>query len=214
MLRYYPSFRIKTNLVTQGTEYRLGPNLYKGKYYLTYDGRAFSGPNPVIGPNEELTKVTENYVSDLDSNEGLVNSYTPENLNFLPPQLRVNYAAVSRKGAPTPYFPFVIEADYKKGYLVRSFVKKVNDKGFVIEISSEEYANLKNGTVNYDVSDYLSIQIFWKITGPLNTVRVSQYDIRNGIIDTNKRLVENANKTFLGITDFIGGDYTKFARPS
>jgi len=214
MLRYYPSFRVKTGLVTEGTEYRLGSNFYKGQYYLTYDGKAFSGTNPIVGPNEELTKVTEDYVRDLDSNEGLVNSYTPENLNFLPPQLKVNYKAFSRKGAPTSYFPFITESDYTKGYLVRSFIKKVNDKGFVIEISNEEYANFKNGAVNYDVSDYLILQIFWKITGPLNTIRVSQYDIRAGIIETNTRLVENANKTFLGITDFIGGEYTKFARPS
>jgi hypothetical protein len=43
---------------------------------------------------------------------------------------------------------------------------------------------------------------------------VSQYDVRAGIIDTNKRLVENANKTFLGIKDFIGDDYAKFSRPT
>jgi hypothetical protein len=58
------------------------------------------------------------------------------------------------------------------------------------------------------------IELFWKLTGPLNQKRVSQYDVRAGIIDTNKRLVENANKTFLGIKDFIGDDYAKFSRPT
>jgi hypothetical protein len=43
---------------------------------------------------------------------------------------------------------------------------------------------------------------------------VNQYDTRVGIIDTNKRLVETANKTFLGIIDFIGGEYTKFSKPT
>ena len=97
---------------------------------------------------------------------------------------------------------------------MRSFIKKVNDQGFITEISDEEYDNFQNGTVDYDVSYFLVYQIMWKLTGPLNSTRVGQYDVRAGIIDTNKRLVESANKTFLGITDFIGEDYSKFARPS
>jgi hypothetical protein len=212
MLRYYPSFRIKTDLVTNGNQYKTTSGPYKGKYYMTYDGRKFTGQNPIVGPNEELSDIsTETASSYLNNNE-------------IPSQLKselvkksgnaIKVSSIGKRGAPTPYFPSASEADYKKGYLLRSFVKKVNDKGFVIEISNEEYDNFSNGTVDYDVSDYLSLQILWKLTGPLNTVRISQYDIRSGIIDTNKRLVENANKTFLGITDFIGGDYTKFSRPT
>ena len=53
-LRYYPSFRVKTDLITNGSQYRTSAGPYKGKYYLTYDGRAFTGPNPIVGPNEEL----------------------------------------------------------------------------------------------------------------------------------------------------------------
>jgi hypothetical protein len=83
-----------------------------------------------------------------------------------------------------------------------------------MEISPQEYTAFINGTVNYDVSYYQVVDILWKLTGPLNTVRISQYDIRAGIIDTNKRLIENANKNFLGLMEFIGGDYTKFSRPT
>jgi hypothetical protein len=217
MLRYYPSFRVKSDLITTGFEYRIGNIPYKGKYYLTYDGRAFSGPNPIVGPNEELIKLNETYIQDLSSNLSLEAGNVGISLNGLPKEItddilkRINNTI---RGVPTPYFPFASDGDYKKGYLLRSFTKRVNDRGFVIEISNEEYANFINGTVDYDVSDYLVLQILWKLTGPLNSVRVNQYDTRVGIIETNKRLVENANKTFLGITDFIGGDYTKFAKPT
>ena len=54
----------------------------------------------------------------------------------------------------------------------------------------------------------------WKLIGPLNTIRLSQYDIRMGIIDMNKKQTEELNKTFLGIIDFIGQNYTQFARPT
>jgi hypothetical protein len=212
MLRYYPSFRVKTDLITNGLELKTKSGPYKGKYYITYDGRKFTGSNPIVGPNEELFGVDSQTSSDFINASQLPkevkNAFIEKSGNSIKIENRAN------RGAPTPYFPFVSEADYKKGYLLRAFVKKVNDNGFVTEISPEEYANFQNGTVSYDVSDYLTLQILWKLTGPLNTVRISQYDIRAGIVDTNKRLVEQANKTFLGITDFIGGDYTKFSRPT
>ena len=212
MLRYYPSFRIKTNLITNGSEYKTVSGPYKGKYYMTYDGRKFTGPNPIVGPNQELSNLSVETNSNFINSSQLPNSVKSAFIEKSGNSVRSITAG--KRGAPVSYFPFTTEADYKRGYLVRCFIKKVNDKGFVTEISPEEYANFKNGVVDYDVSDYLTIQIMWKLTGPLNSVRVSQYDIRIGIIETNTRLVETANKTFLGITAYIGGDYTKFSRPS
>lgn len=213
MLRYYPSFRVKTDLITNGSEFKTSKGPYKGKYYMTYDGRMFSGPNPVIGPNEELSKLSQNTNSDYLNISGFPNKIKEEFISKTP-SLSIRANKQRNIGSPVSYFPYATEGDYKKGYLLRSFIKRVNDKGFVIEISNDEYANFVNGTVDYDVSDYLILQILWKLTGPLVSVRVNQYDTRVGIIETNKRLVENANKTFLGITDFIGGEYTKFARPT
>jgi len=116
-------------------------------------------------------------------------------------------------GKPVSFYPQPIESDYKRGYLIRYFTKKINDT-FVIEISEDEYNNIVNGTTDYDIRIYQTQKILWKITGPLNSQRQSQYNIIPGIIDTNKRLTETANKTFLGIVDYIGGDYTKYAKPT
>ena len=54
MLKYYPSFRVKTNLNTTGNRLLLNGVPYSGQYYQTYDNKFFSGPNPIIGPSEEL----------------------------------------------------------------------------------------------------------------------------------------------------------------
>jgi hypothetical protein len=212
MLRYYPSFRVKTDLITNGSEFSTSDGKpYRGKYYATYDGRIFTGANPIIGSNEELFKIVTRTSSDYLNQRSLPNQLKKQ----LAEKTGVNLNTIqAKRGAPVPYFPIPTDSDYKKGYLMRSFIKKVNDVGFVTEISDEEYANFENGTVDYDVSYYLVYQIMWKLTGPLNSVRLGQYDTRAGIIDTNKRLVEQANKTFLGITDFIGGDYAKFSRPT
>jgi hypothetical protein len=218
-LRYYPSFRILKNQNTSGKDFFLNGLPYVGKYYLTYDGKAYSGPDPITGPNQLLSKIP-NY----SSSPALANSNVPQSVkntiskNTIIPKQPTEAQKLAKPnkvfGAPTPYYPQPLESDYQKGYIIRYFTKKENNIGYVIEISQDEYNSIVNGTADYDISIYQTVTILWKLTGPLNTIRLSQYDIRAGIIDTNKRLVENANKTFIGITDFIGGDYTKFARPT
>ena len=55
MIRYYPASRIKTNLISDSSLVLNGVP-YRGKYYETYDGRYFTGPNPILGDNNELFK--------------------------------------------------------------------------------------------------------------------------------------------------------------
>jgi len=219
-IRYYPSSKVKKGKITKGDEFILNGKPYVGKYYETFDNRYFTGANPIDGKNQELTKnvaytdatflnngaFTNSFKKQFANQTGLSKSSTPLNIAFSTPP---NF-----KGEPTSYFPIAIDSDYEKGHIIRYFTKKVNTPGYVKEISQVEYASILNGAVPYDVSMWQVINIFWKITGPLNQKRISQYDIRAGIIDTNQRLVENANKTFLGIKEFIGGDYTKFAKPT
>jgi len=208
MLRYYPSFKTVANQSTKGSEFTLNGQPYVGKYYLTYDGRAFTGPDPQIGPSEPLDKV-------------LVFPQTPglNNINFtrqskITTAYNTNVRLNRIPGKPNSYFPSPTQDDYKKGYIIRYFTKKENEKGYVIEISQDEYNSIVNGTADYDISIYQVATILWKLTGPLNNTRKSQYNIIPGIIETNKRLTETTNKTFLGILEFIGGDYAKFAKPT
>ena len=207
MLRYYPSFKIITNLNSIGQEFLLNDKPYVGKYYLTYDGRAFSGPSPEVGPSNLLTKTTA-----VESAPGL----DALNLSNASKKELANKTNVINRvsGKPNAYYPQPTDQDYKKGYVIRYFTKKENEKGFVTEISQDEYNTIINGTADYDITIYQTTTILWKLTGPLNSTRISQYNVIPGIIDTNKRLTESANKTFLGIVDFINGEYAKFSRPT
>ena len=213
MLRYYPSFAITTNLTTSGGDFILNGQPYSGKYYETYDGRAFTGPNPEQGPNQQLQRIPYyNSAPGLDS----------LNLSSRRKRQIAEITGVQESvptnpripGQPNSYYPQPTDQDYKKGYLIRYFTKKENERGFITEISQNEYNSIVNGTADYNISIYQTTTILWKLTGPLNSKRESQYNIIPGIIDTNKRLTESANRTFLGIVDFIGGDYSKFARPT
>ena len=208
MIRYYPSFRIITNQFTSGGEYTLKGKPYKGKYYATYDNKAFTGPTPEVGPNELLDKIPD-YKLSPGLNSANLSDRSKKNL--------ANNTGIQSNripGKPNNFYPQPNENDYKRGYIIRYFTKKENEQGFITEISADEYNNIVNGTTDYDISIYQVTQILWKLTGPLKNTRTSQYNIIAGIVDTNKRLTEAADKTFLGILDFIAGDYIKFARPT
>jgi hypothetical protein len=206
-IRYFPKSKVKTNLTTSGDEFQLSGAPYSGKYHVTFDDRFFSGPDPITGPANELQRI-ESY----DNVPGLRGqTLSRSTKQSLAKQAKLIGRAQSN---PVPYYPAPIDSDYSKGFIIRYFTKRINENGFVVEISEREYNSIKNGTANYDISMYQCISIFWKLTGPLNQKRISQYDIRAGIIDTNRRLVETADQTFLGIKQFIDGKYDQFAKPT
>ena len=212
-IKYYPASRVKTNLRTSGDQYTLNGTPYNGVYYLTYRGEAFTGPNPAVGPNDRLVPV-----------QSIPSALTDKKSRFSFPKTsksRIkedsNIEGVRGIGVvPSlkmlkPYYPIVLEEDYVKGYITRYFAKKVNTNSFIIEISPTDYEIIQNAQ-EVDYEDYLAMSMFWQVSGPTHDVRVSQYQVKSGVYDTNKRVTEGKAKGFNGIVEFIGGQYTKYAR--
>ena len=208
MLRYYPSFAIIQNLNAQPGEFTLDGVPYSGKYYQTVDGEFFTGVNPQTGPSEKLQKIIA-YQSAPGLNNQAILDRTKLDL-----AIRSNLSTTRIAGKPNTYYPQPTSDDYKKGYVIRYFTKKENERGFITEINEAEYNSIVNGTADYDISLYQTTKILWKLTGPLKSTRTSQYNVIPGIIDTNERLTISSDKNFLGIVDYIGGDYGKYARPT
>lgn len=209
MIKYYPLTRIKANLYTRGDEYKL-PNgkSYVGRYYLTFDGNAYTGINPVLGTNQLLVKIQkEEFVPVITPT--LTSQYIvaqSQNIQDTLPKSSVELTELS------PYYPLPINDDYTRGYFTRYFAKNVSGPGYVIEISQADWAKLQNGDVSPTMLGYESTSMLWQLTGPLHDTRVSQYQIKGGVYDTNKRVTEAKAVGFVGLVAFIGGDYTKFAR--
>ena len=207
MIKYYPSTRIKTNLYTRGNEFIL-PNgkSYSGRYYLTYDGKAFTGPNPTAGTNIPLTKAVE---------EEILPRFPAPRPGTVPVETFVQGATIATStelGQLTPYYPVPLESDYAKGYFTRYFAKQLTGPGYIIEISQADWSNLENALTEQTILAYEVTSMLWQLTGPLNNQRISQYQIKGGVFDTNKRVTEAKDLTFQGIVSYIGGEYTKFAR--
>jgi hypothetical protein len=205
MVKYYPSTRIKTNLYTRGGDFFLPDGKpYSGRYYLTFDGKAFTGVNPLLGTNILLVKSEQ------------------EEVLTRRPALRAEAIQSATQGATiatsvelgqlVPYYPIPLESDYARGYFTRYFAKQLTGPGYILEISENDWSNLQNGLTEQTVLAYEVTSMFWQLTGPLNNKRISQYQIQGGIVDTNKRVTEAKEASFKGIISYIGGDYTKFAR--
>lgn len=209
-LKYYPLTRVRTNLYTRGGQFVTEDGKpYSGRYYVTYDDKAFTGINPVLGENKPLTTSTE-----------FIRSTQTGTLNFSTnaAYVKSRQAATAQKDVDAqlttliPYFPVPLDTDYARGYFTRYFAKNVSGPGYIIEISELDWTKIENGNVDDTVLGYETTSMLWQLTGPLNDTRISQYQIQGGVFTTNKRVTEAKQKSFRGIIEYIGGDYTKFAK--
>lgn len=218
-LKYYPLAGIQQNKYTRGGEFTL-PNgsSYSGRYYVTYDGKAFTGINPVLGANQLLIPV--NQPVPKESSALVPGTPLPDGQigSVVAPYARARTQAgfgenSTRLTELRPYYPLPSDSDYARGYFTRYFAKNVSGPGFIFEISKTDWTMIQNGDILAEnILGYESIDMLWQLTGPLNNTRVSQYQIKGGVFDTNKRVTETKNKVFNGLIDYIGGDYTKFAK--
>jgi len=214
-LKYYPLTRIKTNLYTRGNEYVTEDGKpYTGRYYTTYDNKAFTGISPALGKSEVLIS----FFTDTPHQESITTKKRAaaklgplESLPAAQAQSQDYFSAELTQ--LVPYYPTPLDSDYERGYFTRYFAKEVTGPQYVIEISPLDWSKIQDGNVNANVLlGYESMDMLWQLTGPLNNTRKSQYEIIGGVYDTNKRVTEGKQKGFRGIVEFIGGDYTQYAR--
>jgi hypothetical protein len=202
---YYPKSRIIENQTANPGQFRtVDGNDYTGPYYTTFDGKSFTGANPYALNSGPLTsypteKTDTSSTSTLDSIA--YNNIKPSSIQ-------------ARLIDPTPITPIPTEADYKAGKITRYFARQRNGTTFkIIEISQQTYTDLttnKNGS-NYAL--WKATSLFWQISGPLRNERINNITTRAGIIDTNQRIVDQAEKNFIGIKQYLS-DLQQFAKVS
>jgi len=200
---YFPKSRIIENQKANPGEMQtaLGKE-YTGPYYITFDGKIFSGANPYSPGSKPLVRALLNKNED---NSNISPDLNNDNYNSLKP---LNLAQLID---PIPFTPKPTEEDYKRGKITRYFARQRNGTQFkIMEIDQTTYDNLSNrrGGLNYSL--WKVISIFWQISGPLRDERVGNIRTRAGIIDTNQRVLNNAEKNFIGIKQYLS-DLTQFA---
>lgn len=196
---YYPKSRIIENQQSNPGEFILPDGKeYIGPYYTTFDGKSYTGSNPYSSTSTPLTKIT----SELNSEN--INPFLKGFKNIKPLNLSLT--------DPIPFTPKPTPEDYKRGKITRYFARQRNGTQFkIMEIDQKTYDNLSNNRGGLNTSLWKVISIFWQISGPLHDQKVKGIRTRAGIIDTNQRVLNNAEKNFIGLKQYLT-DLTQFAR--
>jgi len=211
-MRYYPLSRIITGSNTQGNQFTSEGQNYSGPYYKTFDGFYFSGKDPVTGDNKPLIPIVDNTAARNKSTYDVADDANANEYNKLK---NVNTLDIYGFTIINPYYPKPTAEDYKRGYFIRYFAKKRNENGNLIEINLEVFNSLKRPDSIYNYQIFHAIDLYWQLTGPLKDNVNTTNGVRTaGIEDTNKRLTEMKGNNFKGLITFIGGNYSKFAKPT
>jgi hypothetical protein len=193
---YFPKSRIIENQKANPGEMQTSSGKeYTGPYYVTFDGKIFSGANPYSPGSKPLVR------SLLNKNE--------DDTNITPDFNNDDYYALKPSNLaklqdPTPYTPKPTDEDYRKGKITRYFARQRNGTQFkIMEIDQTTHDNLSNNRGGLNTALWKVISIFWQISGPLRDERVGNIRTRAGIIDTNQRVLNNAEKSFIGIKQYL-----------
>jgi hypothetical protein len=199
-MKYFPKSRILTNQTANPGQFRT-PNGkdYTGPYYTTFNGESFTGIDPSRGSSIPLIETPP--IANIDFGNPTIENYK-----------RLNSSVDANLIDPTPFTPSPTEADYQVGRITRYIARQKGGTQFrVMEIDKPTFDNLTNqrGDVNYSVWRAISIQ--WQISGPLHDELVNGIKVRPGIIDTNEKILNQAEKNFIGIKQYLSNP-TQFAR--
>ena len=102
---------------------------------------------------------------------------------------------------PNTFLPNPTDKDYKVGYIERYVVSKINYNE-ITEVSSDVYSKMDN---NF----FKKAKFKWKITGVLNSKYDGKMLLQQGVIEFNKKQVEQINTIIRGVND-VFSNLTQF----
>lgn len=200
---YFPKSKIAENQYTDGTEYQRKDNgqPYTGKYCKLSDGRFFSGKT-LTNTSIELVKIEKNDTLSFLRSPAL-RSIIQKSQSLLNLNKKKELKASVIK--PTP-------SDYQRGFLIRYFAKKLSASPIqIFEINSQDHNDVITHSDKY-LSLYQTTVFSWKITGPDHDMSTNTTMPVYGIIDTNKRTLDQKEKEMAGITQYFENRLKEFAK--
>lgn len=169
------NFEIK---YTNGKEYiDIDGNEYTGFYILMTNGIAYEGvERSSKGFDKQLTKAP-------------LSSFDPNNKQYY----NLTYNEFFKHTEIEPFYPRPSAKNYKEGKIKRYFVKKIN-QNYIAEINQKTFQRI-NGINRKGLNQnlYSVYTLEWNITGPIQSSR-----------KVNARILDNAEKYFKGIRNFLG----------
>lgn len=206
MAPYYPLSQRHFGFFTKGKEWMTADDNteYKGPYHWygssTIKQSVFTGASKIatsklLIPYKDLSKKDDAIMYD-----------------------KITTLSLNQWVSPILYTPSLSADDKLRGYIMRYFVKKINDVSSpVIEIDLKQYKTCKareGRHINGFLYDKLSLR--WKVTGPQKDVGAKNSNTQtstpttvSGVEDSNRRTAFAMDQQMPGIADLLR-DLTKY----
>jgi hypothetical protein len=204
---YIPKSKLNPEIYyTPGGEYYYSTtrNDYEGYYHKDLNGRSYTGkehtnesillipvtPKTVTNPNINNYDVVSNQYTTTNSNQKSDNkSYSvpiPQN-DSLPPT----------------------QQDYTQSFYIRYILQyKLSSNPVFVEVNKVTFFQY----FNTSYKQYFSfVEVPWKISGPLYDVKENNVLVEGGIIDSNLRSIDMANRIMPGVRNYFT-DVTLYAK--
>ena len=194
---YIPKSKIQSNLFTNGGEYLLDGVDYTGRYYLLYNGKAYTGIDQYDGTPELLVKyIPQNALTANDRvTDGLVFPF--ERANSTEDYSSITSTIAPLVQAPLQYFSNPSPNEISIGEMIRYFLKRFNDQRFV-EVNEETYNSIKNKDKKYAWELWIPFEVPWVIKGS-----------EEEVVKSNKQIVYYTEQRYKvrGLAKFLKNNF-------
>jgi len=184
-------------------------NLYtRGGLFQVYDaGNKVQKINTYVGPYHLKNNVAYEGAEPRSNSRKLRRIVKNQNI-FTYNKLNSNYA--KRFTGVVSSVPTITNKDEEEGFFIRYFVKQLSS-GSIIEVNKNTYKEVKKQKTPHHKL-YSTLEIEWKISGPIFNKIYKGAIVESGIIPTNNKSLELAEDTMPGISEYIG-DSLQYGNP-
>lgn len=199
---YYTKAQIKTGLVTEGEEWMfIDTTEYIGQYHTYTTNEVFSEPNFIKDKSRKLIPYVPpiNIQSEQNTFAGGVVLDVTKNFSYD----EIKKVDFKKSKIPNDTIAVPTDKDIKRGYMLRYFAHKINDR-VIIELDKKGYSDVgKDGGLDKYLWEKFKIR--WKISGPTNDVINTKSGIttESGVVDTNIRTISTLAEKYPDIVDYL-----------
>jgi hypothetical protein len=138
-----------------------------------------------------------------------INTFNSDSIIYYQTKRKNNKPIITESSIPVSDVLPPTSSDYEKTYFTRYILQyKLSTSPIYIEVNKNTYYTLLSSP---DINFYNTVEVLWKIYGPLYDIKQSNLLIQGGIIDSNKRSVQEAEKIIKGISNYLN-DLTLYAK--
>ena len=194
---YIPKSKIQSNLFTNGGEYLLDGVDYTGRYYLLYNGKAYTGIDQYDGTPQLLVKYTPQ--NSLTANDRVTDDlvFPFERASSTEDYSSITPTVAPLVQAPLQYFSNPSPNEISIGEMIRYFLKRFNDQRFV-EVNLETYNGITNKDKKYAWELWIPFEVPWVIKGS-----------EEEVVKSNKQIVYYTEQRYKvrGLAKFLKNNF-------